>query len=240
MEGTLDVSVVIPAFNEAGSILGTIREVQSYFRSRRMSYEIIVSADGTDGTRERASEAARKDPAVSVIGGPERLGKGRGVRLGILRSKGRVAGFMDADNKTPITEFAKFEPLLSEGYDMVVGSRGLAQSRIEKPPFLYRRLGGRGFKVLLNLLLDMGGVIDTQCGFKFFRREAALSLFRRQTIDGYMFDVEIIRLALKDGLRIAQVPVRWRDDADSRLELLAGNVRNLRDVLRIRFGGAGR
>jgi dolichyl-phosphate beta-glucosyltransferase len=122
---------------------------------------------------------------------------------------------------------------------VVIGSRALADSRIEKPQPLYRRLGSRGFHVLMRTVVGLSGITDTQCGFKFFRRDVALDLFRRQRIDGYMFDVEILYLARRAGYRIAQVPVRWRDDGDSRLALLSGNFRNVVDLFRIRFSGAG-
>jgi dolichyl-phosphate beta-glucosyltransferase len=120
----------------------------------------------------------------------------------------------------------------------VIGSRALRESRIERRQPLYRRLGSRGFSVFMHTVVGLPGIVDTQCGFKFFQRRAALDLFSRQKIDGYMFDVEILYLAQKAGYRIAQVPIRWRDDGDSRLVLLGGNVRNVIDIFRIRFGSA--
>ncbi|MFA6029792.1 MAG: dolichyl-phosphate beta-glucosyltransferase [Elusimicrobiota bacterium] len=236
MSPSPSVSVILPAYNEAARILGTLREIQDYFRAAGRTYEIIVAADGNDGTREKAHEAAKADPNVFVLGGVERLGKGRGVRLGVGLARGEVVGFMDADNKTPVTELDKFLPLLAGGHDLVIGSRTLQRGLIERPQPFYRRVGSHGFRVVLRALIGLHEISDTQCGFKFFRREAARAVFERQRVDGYMFDVEILRIAQLLGLKIAQVPVRWRDDADSRLELVAGNLRNLRDLLRIRFG----
>ena len=229
------LSLVIPAYNEAARIAGTLQAAMRHLRSRHPDHEIIVVADGNDGTRERASEAAAGDPRVIVIGSPERRGKGCGVREGVLRARGRVVGFVDADDKTPIEEMEKLLPRLQQGDDVVIGSRGMADSRIEVRQPLHRQLGSRGFAALL-WSLGLRHVRDTPCGFKFFRGEAAQRLFRCQKLDGYMFDVEVLFLARRFGYRVGDVGVRWRDDGDSRLDLVSGNWSNLMDVLRVRFG----
>jgi dolichyl-phosphate beta-glucosyltransferase len=229
------LSLILPAYNEAHRIAETVEEAKSYFNSRSFSYEIIVSADGNDGTREIVAEMAKADPALSVIGNVERMGKGHGIRQAVHLAQGDIIGFADADNKTPIGEFDKVLPLLNDQYDLVIGSRALAQSQIERSQPFYRQLGSKGFGVFMHLVIGLHGVVDTQCGFKFFKRETALDLFSRQKIDGYMFDVEILYLAEKVGYKLAQVPVRWRDDGDSRLQLLGGNLRNMVDIFRIRF-----
>jgi len=194
-----------------------------------------VAADGDDGTREHVTELAAGCPALKVLGSVERKGKGHGIRQAVRLAHGRVIGFADADNKTPITEFNKIRPHLDAGCDVVIGSRGLPESRIEKKQRLYRQLGSQGFRLLLRSLLSLPGISDTQCGFKFFQHAVAKDLFHRQRIDGYMFDVEILYLACRSGYRIEQIPIRWRDDGDSRLAVVRGNVRNLLDVLKIRF-----
>jgi dolichyl-phosphate beta-glucosyltransferase len=227
------LSIVVPAFNEAGSIAGTIAEMCAYLASKPYDFEIIVVADGTDGTREVVSRLAADQPRLKGLGSPERRGKGRGVRDGVLAAKGDVIGFVDADNKTPITEFDRFEPHLASGVEVVIGSRAMRDSKIERAQKWYRRVGSRAFAAFMHTLVGLGDIADTQCGFKFFRRDAALALFTRQQVDGYMFDVEILALAARAGYRIAQVPVRWRDDGDSRLDLVRGNLRNAADLLRI-------
>ena len=230
------VSVVLPAYNEAKRIAETVAEIRAYFAAKPYRCELIVAADGTDGTRERARAAAAGDPSIVVIGHESRAGKGRGVREGVQIARGDIIGFVDADNKTPIAEFDKFERELAGGADVVIGSRRLRDSQIERRQALYRRLGSRAFAFGLHALIGLNDIVDTQCGFKFFRRQAALRIFSQQHIDGYMFDVEVLHLAARSGYRIAQVPVRWRDDGDSRLNLVSGNVRNVADILRIRFG----
>jgi dolichyl-phosphate beta-glucosyltransferase len=229
-----DVSLILPAYNEAATIASTIRETGNYFRSRGLSHEIIVAADGGDGTRELARETATEGEPVRVIGNQARNGKGRGVREAMALAKGNIAGYADADNKVPIEEFDKFRPWLGQGYDVAIGSRAMRDSQIEKRQPLYRQLGGKGFGLFMHTVVGLQGITDTQCGFKFFTRAAAREIFSRQQIDGYMFDVEILVLARRLGYRIQQVPIRWHDDGDSRLALVSGNLRNVRDIFRIR------
>jgi dolichyl-phosphate beta-glucosyltransferase len=228
------LTLILPAFNESRTIASTLSKTIAYFDERRYTYQIIVAADGADGTRERVAELGRANPQIQVTGHAQRLGKGRGVREAIALANGEIIGYADADYKVPIEEFDKVEPLFKE-FDVVTGSRALNRSLIERQQPLYRRVGSRGFAVFMQTVVGLRGVTDSQCGFKFFRRHAALELFRCQKIDGYMFDVEILTLAQLFGYRIKEVPIRWRDDGDSRLKLLSGNLRNVADIFRIRF-----
>jgi dolichyl-phosphate beta-glucosyltransferase len=232
---SVDISLILPAFNEATTIAGTIGDVVSYFNAQNYKYELIVAADGYDGTRERAGELAQTNSSIKVIGKPARRGKGRGIREAVAIASGKIIGFADADNKVPIEEYGKLGPWLAEGYDVVIGSRGLRGSNIERPQPLYRRIGSRGFGIFMHVVVGLPDIPDTQCGFKFFRGDIARDLFRRQHVDGYMFDVEILAIAQRLGYRIKQVPVRWHDDADSRLQLVRGNLRNVADIFKIRF-----
>lgn len=231
MSAAPEITLILPAYNEVKTIAGTLREAVRYMESRGRRYEIIVAADGDDGTRETALEFAKDNPAILVIGDKGRRGKGRGIREGVAISRGAIVGFADADNKVPISEFDRLEAFLRD-YDVVIGSRAMAASRIERRQPLYREIGGKAFGVFMRLVTGLP-VGDTQCGFKFFRRDVALDLFKRQRIDRYMFDVEILSLAWRLGYRIREVPIRWRDDADSRLQLLLGNLHNMIDVLKI-------
>lgn len=230
------LTVVVPAYNEVRSIGATLDEMRRHLDARPYPYEIVVSADGDDGTREAVAALAAEDPRLSVIGSAGRGGKGRGVRNGMAQARGSIVGFVDADGKTPIDEISKLLPWLEQGYDVVIGSRGLAESRIEVAQRWYRRMGSRAFGVLMHLVMGLPHVRDTQCGFKFFRGPVARDLFARQRIDGYMFDIELLHLCARSGYRVKEVGVRWRDDGDSRLDLVTGNARNLADLLRIRFG----
>ena len=229
------ITLIFPAYNEAARIVNTVNEAVMYFEHRNLDYEIIVAADGEDGTRDLVDYMRQTNSRLKAIGKAERRGKGYGIRQAVAMANGDVIGFADADNKTPITEFEKFLPYLSNGAQVVIGSRAQRGSVIEQPQPLYRRLGSKGFGIFMHLVVGLRDIPDTQCGFKFFRRQVAKDLFARQKIDGYMFDVEILYLARRAGYCLEQVPVLWRDDGDSRLNLLAGNIHNVRDIFKIRF-----
>ncbi|HYZ87089.1 MAG TPA: dolichyl-phosphate beta-glucosyltransferase [Bryobacteraceae bacterium] len=232
---TPDLTLILPAYNEAKRIRNTIEEAIAFLKSQQYSYQIIVAADGNDGTREIVREMSKSDPNIEVCGHEERLGKGRGVREAVEKARGAYIGYADADNKVPIDELKKVMAALIEGFPVVIGSRAMNQSQIEKRQPLYRQIGSMGFHVFMQTVVGLPGITDSQCGFKFFRQDVAKRIFRTQKIDGYMFDVEILALAARFGYSIAQIPIRWRDDGDSRLDLVAGNIRNVKDILRIRL-----
>jgi glycosyltransferase involved in cell wall biosynthesis len=231
--GGPEISIIIPAYNESATIVRTLRLVREYLDARDSSFEVIVSADGNDGTREFAREFAGDDDRFTVVGSSERGGKGRGVRSGIQMAEGQIIGFVDADYKTPIEEIERILPWFDKGYEVVIGSRGMGDSKIERQQKMYRRVGSRVFAFGMRTVTGLRKVVDTQCGFKFFTRRAARDIFARQKIDGYMFDVEILRIAQVLGYKIKEVGIRWQDDGDSRLELVAGNWRNAQDILKI-------
>jgi dolichyl-phosphate beta-glucosyltransferase len=229
------ISVVVPAYNEVETIERTVTAIGRHLEQRFASHEIIVWADGDDGTRERVAALAAADPRISVGGTAERRGKGRGIREGVALAQGSLVGFVDADYKTPIEELDLLLPWFDRGCDIVIGSRALADSRVEVSQPKYRQLGSIGFGLAMHAIVGLPEIRDTQCGFKFFKRDVARDLFRRQKVDGYMFDVEVLYLAQRAGYRIKEVGIRWRDDGDSRLQLVSGNWRNLKDLFRIRF-----
>jgi dolichyl-phosphate beta-glucosyltransferase len=235
-----DLSVILPAYNEVGRIRQTIELTQAHLKRRGLSHEVIVVADGEDGTRELVAEMAHADRRLHVHGSPGRHGKGHGIRLGVAHARGRWIGFCDADYKVPMEEVDKVLPLLRQGFEVVIGSRRIDGARVERPQPLYRRLGSLAFNHFVHCLIGLQGIRDTQCGFKFFQGPVARDLFARQRIDGYMFDVEILYLAARSGYRIHEVGVCWRDDGDSRSQPVYDNLKYLKDIIRIRFGSAGR
>lgn len=219
------LSIILPAFNEERVIVQTLRDL----RAAVPFAEVIVVADGDDSTRARAASVG----GVRVMGSRTRRGKGLGVGEGILQATGDVVGYIDADGKVPPTEMTKIWPEFERGADMVIGTRRTMDSAVERQPPWFRQVGSHLFHCAMRQLTGLHDISDSQCGFKFFRREVAQALFAQRKIDGYMFDVEILALARQGGWRIHQVPVRWADDGDSRLELWRGNWRNLRDLIRI-------
>jgi dolichyl-phosphate beta-glucosyltransferase len=235
MSASVYLSVVLPAYNEAGSIRTTLAAMRSYLDRQDYSYEIVVAADGDDNTPEIVTELARDWPALKLTAEAGRHGKGHGLRRGMRMVTGEIVGFLDADYKTPIDEFERMLPWLQNGFDLVIGSRGLADSKIEVYQPLYRQIGSRMFGLIMHILLGLWSIRDTQCGFKFFTRASADEIFARAKIDGYMCDVEILCLAERLGYSVKEIGIRWRDDGDSRLQLVSGNLRNTLDLFRIRL-----
>ncbi len=209
-----DVSLILPAFNEAATIRSTIVEAKKYFSTRGLASEIIVAADGDDGTREIVAEMAIHDPRLRVFGDRMRLGKGRGVRLAVELASGAVIGYADADNKVPIQELDRILPRLSSGADLVVGSRALSQSKILRKQPWYRRAGSWGFGVTMRTITGLREINDTQCGFKFFMQTAAKTIFHHQRVDGYMFErrnsFDRPAFGLSNGGSAGKLARRWR------------------------------
>jgi dolichyl-phosphate beta-glucosyltransferase len=209
--------------------------MRTFLDQQRYTYQVIVAVDGDDDTSAIVGSIASDWPELQLTSMRGRHGKGHGLRRGMRLATGEIVGFIDADYKTPIDEIVKFLPWFEKDYDVLAGSRAVAESRIEHSQPLYRRLGSRGFALCMHALVGLHHVRDTQCGFKFFSRQAAAEIFARARIDGYMCDVEILSLAERLGYRVKEVGIVWRDDGDSRLQLISGNVRNAIDLIRIRL-----
>lgn len=236
MPATPYLSVVLPAYNEAEAIRRTLTAMRTYLEAQSYSYEIIVAADGDDETPEIVREMARDWLSLTLTSVKGRHGKGHGLKRGMALARGEIVGFLDADYKTPVDEIEKVLPWFDEGYHIVAGSRAASGSRIEEAQPLYRVIGSRVFGMAVRALIGLRHIRDTQCGFKFFTHDAASTIFERVRIDGYMCDVEILWLAQRLGYRVKEVGITWRDDGDSRLQLISGNAQNAVDLIRIRFG----
>ena len=237
----MDLSIIIPAFNEEKQILVTVEKTVQFLRQRPWRYELIVVDDGSsDHTAEKVQKAYPNSASVRCIENPQNRGKGYSVRHGVGEAQGGIVGYMDADYKTEISCLDKVVELLEAGYDGVIGDRRAEATTIGVPRRGYRQIGSRLFRVLLHRLIGLKHLDDTQCGFKFFKREIVEALFSRQRVDGYMFDVEILLLAERKGFSIKTIPVRWEDDADSRFDPVWGMARNLGELVRIYWGHRGR
>lgn len=229
------LSLILPAYNEEARLRLALFESLRYFENQSYKVELFVVDDGsTDNTSNVALEIGAQVPFLQVLRNERNRGKGYSIRQGVEKAKGKIIGFMDADYKTPIEELERILPWLNNGYEVGIGSRGLQESRIEIAQPFYRQWGSRLFGVVMHALVGLDDIVDTQCGFKFLTRQAALDIFSCQKIDGYMFDVEILCLAKRLGYRVKEIPIRWMNDADSRLQLIRGNLRNLRELLQIR------
>jgi dolichyl-phosphate beta-glucosyltransferase len=194
----------------------------------RGATEVVVVDDGSrDGTAERAEAAG-----ATVLRNEGNRGKGFSVRRGMLAARGARRLMTDADLSTPIEELDRLSARMDEGYDVVIGSRAVAGARIEVHQPWYRENTGRLFNLFVRGLA-VPGIADTQCGFKLFTAAAAREVFSAARLDGFSFDVEALYLARRKGYRIAEMPVRWRNDANTRVSLLRGFLA-FPDLLRIR------
>lgn len=228
------LSIVIPAYNEEKRIGASLEKILGYLKTKLFASEIIVVDDGSrDRTAEVAAAALEGRVPFRIVRLDVNQGKGGAVKAGVLASAGQAILFTDADLSTPIDELDKFLPRLDEGYDVVIGSRALPGCDIRVRQAAPREALGKLFNRLVRLSV-MKGCPDTQCGFKAFRRAAAMDLFSRLQTKGFSFDVELLVLARKAGYRIAEVPVVWCNSRPSRVRLVRGSWQMLKEILRIR------
>jgi dolichyl-phosphate beta-glucosyltransferase len=231
------LSVILPAFNEEKKIEADLQAALDYFRAQPYSFEVIAVDDGSsDGTASKLTVWQERTPeAVRAICYRPNRGKGHAVRTGMLAARGRHRMFADAGLCVPFTETSKGLAALERGYDVAIGSRKLAASRILAAQPAYRQWGSRVFGAAVRGLMGLSEITDTQCGFKFYTGAAAERLFGASRIDGFMFDAEILIQARRLGLRVYEFPVEWRADPDSRYRPFSGSLRNLAELARIRF-----
>ncbi|MFA5801705.1 MAG: dolichyl-phosphate beta-glucosyltransferase [Thermoleophilia bacterium] len=230
----VDLSVVVPVFNEEERIVNTVTLLSAYLGSQCRSYEVIISDDGShdDGPR-LVRERFAGNENVRLIGDRENRGKGAAVRRGVLAARGDVIIFTDADLSYPVETIGLCVDALAD-YDVAVGSRNMPDSAIEITPTLLRRIAGPVFKTMVRSLV-IKGFTDTQCGFKGFRSQAAHDIFTNCAANGFAFDVEALALARIFGYSITEVPVRLLvDSSDSRINLTSDPFRMIQELLEIR------
>ncbi|HTW31785.1 MAG TPA: dolichyl-phosphate beta-glucosyltransferase [Candidatus Sulfotelmatobacter sp.] len=228
-------SVIIPAYNESARIGATLEKVLAYVRAQRWDAEVIVVNDGSrDDTAKIVAAFAEKDPALHLLENPGNRGKGYSVRNGMLHARGQILLFSDADLSSPIEEAPKLFEAIDRGADVAIGSRWLrAETQTQRQP-LHRQVMGRVFNLLLRMTLGLQ-FRDTQCGFKAFKRQAALAIFPLQKIERWGFDPEILFLARKLGYTVQEVPVAWGHSGGTRINPLVDGSRMFQEMLHIRW-----
>ena len=233
-------SIIIPAYNEAERIGASLDRILSYIAESRWSAEIIVVNDGSrDNTSEVVQEYSGRNPIIRVLENPGNRGKGYSVRNGMLNASGQVLLFTDADLSSPIEEANKLFAVIENGQaDVAIGSRYLQSELQTRKQPLHRRMLGRAFNVALRTILGLS-FVDTQCGFKAFNRKAVTTIFPNMKIERWGFDPEILFLARRYGLRVAEVPVTWAHDHRSKISPMRDGTRMLGELLRVRMNSVG-
>lgn len=228
------LSVVIPARNEENRIGKTLEEIIGYLKLKPFDSEILVIDDSSEDKTAALAESFKKDfPDTRVLSLKKHRGKGGAVKEGIKESSGKYILFTDADNSTPIEEFDKFISLMERG-DILIGSRYAHGSIILKPQSLTRRFVARCANFLIRLLL-LKEIKDSRCGFKLFKREAALELIKNQTIETWSFDTELLCIAKIKKLKIAEIPVVWRHTENGNLKPFLDSLRGFKEILQIKW-----
>ena len=232
----VEISLVIPAYNEAQRISSTLDRVTAYFDREAFPVEILVVDDGsTDSTIELVRAIAGKDPRVRLVRNDRNRGKGFSIRHGVLEAKGEIVLFSDADLSSPIEESRNLlDPIRQGSLDIAIGSRALDRSLIGVRQSWLREQSGRVFNAFVRIILGLP-YNDTQCGFKAFRRVPLIPVFERQKVLGFGFDPEMLYLARLRGLRTGEIPVRWDHVRGSKVHFLSDAISMFFDLIRIHW-----
>lgn len=230
LRSSCHLEILIPARNEVRRLPDTLIQAVRYLERQPYSSSVVVVDNGSvDQTSDLA--ARRWSDRVPVrLTGCDRPGKGAAVRRGFLTSRARFVGYMDADMATPIETLDMVMPLLEE-YPVVVGSRYIGGAAFARRQPLHRAVSGTAFRAMANRLLP--GIADTQCGFKFFAGDVARSVARKLRIDGFAFDIELLKAIIEMGMQVKEVPVVWSDREGSTLRAFRDGARATADVMRL-------
>jgi dolichyl-phosphate beta-glucosyltransferase len=236
MSKALQLSIVIPAYNEAPRIGATLEKLLQFLETQHYDFEILVVNDGSkDQTVEIVQNFAAALPTVRLIDNGENLGKGASVKNGIFHALGEVVLFTDADLSSPAGELPKIlDPIFQGDAEVTFGSRALDRSLIGVHQSAFREFSGKVFNFFVRILTGLP-FKDTQCGFKAFRRLSVLPVFERQRIGGYGFDPEVLFIAKKKGLRLREIPVRWNHVEGTKVRMSKDSIVMFWDLVRIRL-----
>jgi glycosyltransferase involved in cell wall biosynthesis len=231
----LTYSIVIPAYNESERIQSSLNKIVSFLSAQPWQVEVLVVNDGSrDNTAEIVRQFAAQHSYIRLIENPGNRGKGYSIRNGMLQASGDVVLFSDADLSAPITEAPKLFREIENGADVAFGSRWLIAKMQTERQSILRQIAGRLYNVFMRVLLGLP-YKDTQCGFKAFSRKAVDTIFPRQRIERWGFDVELLFLARKFRLNIVEVPVEWAHDDRSKINPLVDGIKMFGEMISIRW-----
>jgi dolichyl-phosphate beta-glucosyltransferase len=229
-----ELSIVVPSFNEELRLPGTLSQIASYIRSSKRETEVIVVDDGSiDRTSDVANSFRREIHRLRVVRNENNRGKGYSVRRGMMEACGRIVLFTDADLSAPIEEADKLLAALAD-HDVAIGSRAIDRSLISVHQSPFREYAGIVFNFIVRITLRLP-FVDTQCGFKAFRRDRCQVIFEQQRIERFGFDPELLYLARHHGLSAAEIPVRWAHSPATKVSMLRDSVQMFLDVFVIRW-----
>jgi dolichyl-phosphate beta-glucosyltransferase len=227
------LSVVIPAYNEEKRLPDTLRRVQEWIASQSLDFSELIVVD--DGSRDNTVGVAEECAGIRVLRNPGNRGKGYAVRNGMLEARGDWILYSDADLSAPIEDASVlYQAAIENSAVIAIGSRAIDRSLVSVHQSGFREWGGRAFNVVMRLVTGLK-FRDTQCGFKLYRRDAAQTVFSRQKLDGFSFDVEDLYIAKKAGLKAIEVPVRWANVEGTKVGM-GGALKSFTDLVKIRFG----
>ncbi len=230
----IHLSVIIPTYNEEKRLSLTLRSVADYLKRQRYNWEImVVDSVSKDKTRELVKEMQQTMTNLKLFALQENKGKGYAVKKAMLAAVGDYRLFMDADNSTTIDHIDSFWPCMKEGYDVTIGSIEVKGAHIIEEAGWHRRFLGRASKLLIRLVA-LPGIKDSQRGFKLFTKKAALSVFSKQSINKWGFDIEILLIARRLGFKIKELPVQWDNRGESKVTL-GSYISTLLDLLKIKI-----
>ncbi len=228
------LSIIVPVFNEESRIEKAISELEKYLSGQNFSSQVIFVDDGSNDKTLKKIKELKPKLYFEVISYKPNRGKGYAIKQGVANARADYLLFCDVDMSTPLNEFNKFLPFIRKKIPVIIGTRKAAGAKIiKRQPYLRQKMG-EVFTMLSNILLR-SSVSDFTCGFKCFSRRAAEKIFSLSTINRWSYDSEILFLANKLGFKIIEVPVVWKNDSRTKVNLTKDIIQSFTDLLRIRL-----
>lgn len=230
----MNLTILIPFKDEKSRLPQSLVKLERYLNTKMADFEVILVDDGsTDGTVDAIKDFLNR-PYVKLLKHKDNLGKGCAVKTGVMNASGKYILISDADFSTPIEEYEKLHDYMYRGFQIAIGSRALKTSKIIKKQRFFRRIIGRFGNLLARIILGLK-YKDTQCGFKLFRGDVAVELFKNLKTTGWAFDFEILKMAQKKGFKIQEIGVVWENNEFSHIRLFKDSFKSLVDLFKIRF-----
>lgn len=229
------VSVVVPCFNEGKTIQKNLTRIHNYLKNHFEVFEIIVVDDGSADDTLKEVKKIQDELHLRVIGNKTNHGKGKVVKQGILEGSCDLIMFIDADLGIPIEELEKFVPEFEKGHDIVIASRFVPGLKVVRPVQLHRRIMEKAFQIIRMAVINDWHVKDTQCGFKVFKKEAAMKIFPKASVKRFAFDAELVFVANKFGYKIKELPIHLQNPPSRTLRIIRDPANMMLDLMKIRI-----